>query len=213
MTFLELLHFLDSFGFGKLKQKTRLIKMAVLPINIYGDEILRQKAKKVTKVDDKLLSFIEDMFETMKKSDGIGLAATQVGKRIQILVADISEIEGYEHIKPMVVINPKILLSEGESSMEEGCLSLPGLRVNVKRPEKIRLRYNDIDMKEHIEDYEGLAARVLQHEIDHLNGKLIIDYLSKTEKEKVKPLLDKMIKREIEVHYPITGYQVLEKSR
>jgi len=187
--------------------------MAVLPINIYGDEILRQKAKKVTKVDDKLLNFIEDMFETMKKSDGIGLAATQVGQRVQVLVADISEIEGYEHTKPMVVINPKILVTDGESSMEEGCLSLPGLRVNVKRPDKIRLRYNDIDMKEYIEDFEGLAARVLQHEIDHLNGRLIIDYLSKTEKEKIKPLLEKMIKREIEVHYPITGYQVLEKSR
>lgn len=185
--------------------------MSVLPINIYGDEILRQKAKKVTRIDDNILRFIEDMFETMKFSDGIGLAATQVGKRLQILVADISEVEGYEHTKPMVVINPKIILENGESEMEEGCLSLPTLRVNVKRPEKIRLRYNDIEMKEHIEDFEGLKARVLQHEIDHLNGKLIIDYLSKVEKEKVKPLLEKMIKREIEVKYPITTYQVVSK--
>ncbi len=185
--------------------------MAILPINIYGDEILRQKAKKVTKLDDSILNFIEDMFETMKQSDGIGLAATQVGRRLQILIADVSEIEGYEHTKPMIVINPKILLSEGESTMEEGCLSLPGLRVNVTRPEKIRLRYNDLELKEHIEDFDGLQARVLQHEIDHLNGKLIIDYLSKTEREKVKPLLEKMIKREIEVHYPITSYQVQPK--
>lgn len=185
--------------------------MAVLPINIYGDQILRQKARKVTKLDDKLFMFINDMFETMDKSDGIGLAATQVGKRIQVLVADISKIEGYENTKPMVVINPKIIFSEGEGVMEEGCLSLPGLRVNVKRPEKIRLRYNDIELKEHIEDFDGLAARVLQHEIDHLNGKLIIDYLSPTEKEKIKPLLDKMLKREIEVHYPITGYQVVSR--
>ncbi|MCX8056236.1 MAG: peptide deformylase [Ignavibacteria bacterium] len=185
--------------------------MAVLPINIYGDEILRQKAKKVTKIDGEFLKFIEDLFETMKQSDGIGLAATQVGKRLQVLVADISEVEGYENTKPMVVINPKIILTEGESEMEEGCLSLPGLRVNVKRPEKIRLKYNDIELKEHIEDFEGLQARVLQHEIDHLNGKLIIDYLSKTEKEKVKPLLEKMIKREFEVHYPVTSYQVISK--
>ncbi len=185
--------------------------MAILPINIYGDEILRQKAKKITKIDDNIIKFIEDMFETMKQSDGIGLAATQVGKRLQVLVADISEIEGFEHTQPMVVINPKIILTDGESEMEEGCLSLPGLRVNVKRPEKIRLKYNDIEMKEHIEDFEGLQARVLQHEIDHLNGKLIVDYLSKSEKERVKPLLDKMIKREIEVHYPITAYQVVSK--
>lgn len=185
--------------------------MAVLPINIYGDEILRQKAKKITKIDENILKFIEDMYETMKQSDGIGLAATQVGKRLQVLIADVSEIEGYEHTKPMVVINPKIILTEGESEMEEGCLSLPGLRVNVKRPEKIRLKYNDLEMKEHIEDFAGLQARVLQHEIDHLNGKLIVDYLSKTEKEKIKPLLDKMVKREIEVHYPITSYQVVTK--
>lgn len=185
--------------------------MAVLPINIYGDEILRQKAKKITKIDENILKFIEDMYETMKQSDGIGLAATQVGKRLQVLIADVSEIEGYEHTKPMVVINPKIILTEGESEMEEGCLSLPGLRVNVKRPEKIRLKYNDLEMKEHIEDFSGLQARVLQHEIDHLNGKLIVDYLSKTEKEKIKPLLDKMVKREIEVHYPITSYQVVTK--
>lgn len=185
--------------------------MAVLPINIYGDEILRQKAKKITKIDDNILKFIEDMFETMKQSDGIGLAATQVGKRLQILVADISEVEGFEHTQPMVVLNPKIILTDGESEMEEGCLSLPGLRVNVKRPEKIRLKYNDLEMKEHIEDFEGLQARVLQHEIDHLNGKLIIDYLSKTEKEKIKPLLERMIKREFEVHYPVTAYQVMAK--
>ncbi len=185
--------------------------MAVLPINIYGDEILRQKAKKITKIDDILLRFIEDMFETMKQSDGIGLAATQVGKRIQVLVADISEVEGYENTKPMIVINPKILLSEGEMEMEEGCLSLPGLRVNVRRPERIKLKYNDIELKEHIEDFDGLMARVLQHEIDHLNGKLIIDYLSKTEKEKIKPILEKMTKREFEVSYPITSFQVLSK--
>lgn len=185
--------------------------MSVLPINIYGDEILRHKAKKITKIDDNILKFIEDMFETMKQSDGIGLAATQVGKRWQILIADISEVEGYEHTKSMVVINPKIILSEGESEMEEGCLSLPGLRVNVKRPEKIRLKYNDLELKEYIEDFQGLQARVLQHEIDHLNGKLIIDYLSKNEKEKIKPLLDKMIKREIEVHYPVTAYQIISK--
>lgn len=185
--------------------------MAILPINIYGDEILRQKAKKITRIDENILKFVEDLFETMKKSDGIGLAATQVGKRLQILVADISEVEGYENTQPMVVINPKIILTEGESEMEEGCLSLPNLRVNVKRPEKIRLKYNDIEMKEHIEDFQGLQARVLQHEIDHLNGKLIIDYLSKTEKEKIKPILDKMIKREFEVSYPVTAYQVISK--
>lgn len=185
--------------------------MAVLPINIYGDEILRQKAKKITKIDDNLLRFIEDMYETMKESDGIGLAATQVGKRLQILVADISEVEGYENTKPMIVINPKILLTEGEMEMEEGCLSLPGLRVNVRRPVKIKLKYNDLELKEHIEDFDGLMARVLQHEIDHLNGKLIIDYLSKTEKEKIKPILEKMTKREFEVSYPITSYQVLSK--
>lgn len=185
--------------------------MAILPINIYGDEILRQKAKKVTRIDENILKFVEDLFETMKHSDGIGLAATQVGKRLQILVADISEVEGYENTRPMIVINPKIILTEGESEMEEGCLSLPGLRVNVKRPEKIRLKYNDIEMKEHIEDFQGLQARVLQHEIDHLNGKLIIDYLSKTEKEKIKPILDKMIKREFEVSYPVTSYQVVSK--
>lgn len=179
--------------------------MAVLPINIYGDEILRQKTKKITRIDEKLLNFIEDMFDTMKTSNGIGLAANQVGKRIKLLIADVSNVEGYENTKPFVVINPKILSFDGEDVMEEGCLSLPGLRVNVRRPTKIKLKYNDLELKEHIEEFDGLIARVFQHEIDHLNGKLIIDYLNQTEKEKVKPYLEQIKQRKIEVNYPITG--------
>ncbi len=180
----------------------------MLKINVYGDEILRQKAKIITKVDSKLIYLVDEMFKTMKASGGIGLAANQVGKRIQLLVVDVTEVEGYEKTKPMVVINPKIISSEGESEIEEGCLSLPEIRVNVKRPAKIKLKYKDLNLIEHVEEFDGLIARVLQHEIDHLNGRLIIDYLTKTEKEKIKPLLEKIKKREFEAKYSVSPLQV-----
>lgn len=176
----------------------------MLPINVYGDKILKQKAKKVLKVDQRTLQLIRDMLETMKESDGVGLAANQVGSRDSIIIADLSHVEGYEKSKPIVAINPEILSGEGKSTYEEGCLSLPGIRLNIERPEKIKLRFQDTDLNFHEEDFDGLFGRVLQHEIDHLNGILLTDRISDEEKKNIEEDLDKILNREVELNYQIS---------
>ncbi len=181
--------------------------MAKLPINIVGDKILRQKAKKVTTTDDSTVEFIKDMFDTLHASDGVGLAANQVGSRDAILIADLSHVEGYEETDPIVVINPKIIKSEGNSTYEEGCLSLPGIKLEITRPEKVLLRYQDTDLNTHEENFSGLFARVIQHEIDHLNGKLIIDYLEEEALKNLEPELQKLKAREIEVPYSVSVHE------
>ncbi|MBM4175715.1 MAG: peptide deformylase [Ignavibacteria bacterium] len=178
--------------------------MSVLPINVYGDKILKQKAKKVQNVDQKTLQLIQDMFETMRESDGVGLAANQVGVRDSIIVADLSQVEGYEDTKPTVIINPEIILGEGNSSYEEGCLSLPGIRLNIERPERIKLRFQDTDLIIHEKYFEGLFGRVLQHEIDHLNGVLLTDRISDEEKKNLNESLNNIVNRTVEVNYEIS---------
>ena len=118
-----------------------MIFMAVLPIYTYGTSVLRKKAVKITEITDGLITLVKDMFETMHASSGIGLAANQVGSLLRVLVVDISDMEGYEEQKPLVILNPEILIQNGSSEMEEGCLSIPGLRNSVTRSEKISLRY------------------------------------------------------------------------
>jgi peptide deformylase len=140
----------------------------------------------------------------MKESDGVGLAANQVGSRNAIIIADLSQVEGYEDTKPLVAINPEIISNEGKSTYEEGCLSLPGIRLNIERPEKIRLRFQDTDLNLREENFEGLFGRVLQHEIDHLNGILIIDFISDDERKNIEEELNKISRRELEINYKIT---------
>ena len=144
-----------------------------LDIVTYPDPILRQIAEPVTEVDDALLEFVEKMGVTMYEDDGVGLAAPQVGVSKRIIVVDAGE--GFH-----AVFNPEISTPENHDfeSVEEGCLSLPGIHVDVKRPDRIILKGMNEKGETFEQEYEGMMARVFQHETDHLNGKLIIDYAS-----------------------------------
>ncbi len=145
-------------------------------IRYIGDPILRKKAEKITEFDEKLQKFVEDMMEVMYVEDGIGLAAPQIGFSKQVIVVDASELVEDEEARAF--INPKILSSEGQETKEEGCLSIPGVREEVTRPEKILLEYQDVEGKVYKEEFDGWMARILQHEIDHLNGILFVDRIS-----------------------------------
>jgi len=148
----------------------------MLKLRYIGDEILRQPATDVDSFDSDLEGLVGDMMQLMHESDGIGLAAPQVGISKRLLVVDISSME--EESQPAAFINPVIIESSGESTLEEGCLSIPGVRENVTRPEKIILKYQTPSGEKMSEPFDGWMARVLQHEIDHLNGILFIDHLS-----------------------------------
>ncbi len=144
-------------------------------IRLIGDDVLRDKAEEVTLFDDQLKTLVDDMIETMHESDGIGLAAPQVGISQRILVTDVSPVES--GFGPQAFINPVILETEGEAELEEGCLSIPGVRENVTRPEEILLKFQTVEGEDRTEKYTGWMSRVLQHEIDHLDGILFIDHL------------------------------------
>lgn len=179
--------------------------MPILPITVCGDKILRKKAAKVTEIDDKIIGIISDMFETMRNASGIGLAANQIGFNKQIFVVDISPVEGYEKYKPIAMINPRIVSKSDEtSSVEEGCLSIPELRADIIRPKAINIAYYDVDMKEHNIEADELFARVIQHEYDHLQGVLFIDYLDEEMKKRYKKQLNKIKKRKLEIDYPVS---------
>jgi peptide deformylase len=152
-----------------------------LKIRIIGDDILREVATEVDEFDDKLVMLGEEMIQFMHDSDGIGLAAPQIGISKRILVTDISPIE--EDAKPQVFVNPTIIESMGECTLEEGCLSIPEVREDVTRPEEILLKYSTTSGEEKTEKFSGWMARVLQHEIDHLDGVLFVDYLSPIKKK------------------------------
>ncbi len=150
--------------------------MALLPIRLYGDPVLRQKCAPVPEVTDEIRALAADMIETMFDAPGIGLAAPQVGRPIRMLVADATTHDGGDG--PRAFINPEILESWGEWNFDEGCLSVPGLTAELTRPEAIRLRFRDESGAVREEEFHRVWARVLQHEIDHLDGRLFVDYLS-----------------------------------
>ena len=172
--------------------------MAALPIYVYGTEALKKKAKPVKEISDKTIQLIQDMFETMHSSNGIGLAANQVGVLEQILVIDLSDMEEYKETKPMAVINPQVIEEEGEWEMEEGCLSLPEIRDVVNRPEKVTVKFHDANLREQRIEASGMLGRVLQHEIDHLNGILITDHLSSAKRALLRSKLKKISKGDFE---------------
>jgi peptide deformylase len=179
--------------------------MAILPVTIYGDKILRKKLDKVEDVDFKTIELIRNMFDTMRNSNGIGLAANQVGVNKSIFVIDISIVEGYENYKPLAVINPEITFSSKEKVfMEEGCLSIPEVRYEIERPSKIIIKFFDSDMKEQTLEAGNLLARVLQHEFDHVQGILFTDYFDAKAKKQFKSVLNKIRNRKVDVGYPIT---------
>jgi peptide deformylase len=161
--------------------------MAKLTILEFPDPRLRKKAAPVDVVDDKLRALIDDMFETMYAAPGIGLAATQVDVHRRLLVADVSS----DKSDPHVFINPVIVEKDGVTVTEEGCLSVPGYYEEVKRAEHIRVRYLDRDGRECEGEFEGLLAVCVQHEIDHLDGKLFVDYLSEAKRTRIRRKLEK----------------------
>ena len=167
--------------------------MALMEVVHYGDPILRKKCNKVEEFKG-LNKLIDDMFDTMYEENGIGLAANQVGVDLNLFIIDISDIEE-EGESIHIFINGEIIDSSGESWFEEGCLSIPDVRLDVKRPEAITFKYQDLDGKIHTDEIEGLLARAIQHEVDHLNGVFIIDRVSKTTKITVDKEL-KAIKKE-----------------
>ncbi len=161
--------------------------MAILDILKFPDPRLRNSAKPVTEVDESVRKLAQDMLETMYDAPGIGLAATQVGVARQVIVIDISE----DRDDPLVLINPEILEAEGEEEMEEGCLSVPGFYDTVKRAERVKLKAMNLEGEEFTRDLDGLLAVCVQHEIDHLHGKLFVDYLSRLKRERIRKKLEK----------------------
>jgi peptide deformylase len=179
--------------------------MSVIPITVYGDKVLREKTKPIKNIDDAVIENIRDMFETMRNASGIGLAANQVGLNKSIFVVDLSPIEGYEEMDPLVMINPEIISESDEIvTIEEGCLSLPLLRADVDRPEAIEIKYIDTDENEMIMEADDWLARVIQHEYDHLLGKMIPDRVEAELKKKLKDQLIDISQRKVEIDYPIT---------
>ena len=164
--------------------------MALLTILHYPDERLRTRAQPVTTVDATIQKLIDDMFETMYAAPGIGLAATQVNVHLRILVMDISE----QRNQPLIFINPEILENQGTQEYEEGCLSVPGFYESVERSASIRVRALGRDGKSFELAAEGLLAVCIQHEIDHLDGKLFVDYLSQLKRSRIRKKLEKSAK-------------------
>ena len=170
--------------------------MAVLEILEFPDPRLRTVAKPVSEVDDRIRALIDDMFDTMYEAPGIGLAASQVDVHEQIVVIDISE----DRSEPLVFINPEItVLDEELFQYDEGCLSVPGFYEAVQRPRHIRVNALDRDGKPFEMEPEGLLAVCIQHEQDHLLGKLFVDYISPLQRNRIRGKLEKKHKREAKV--------------
>ena len=161
--------------------------MAVLEILHFPDPRLRTKAQPVGKVDESIRRVVDDMLETMYAAPGIGLAATQVNVPWRLLVLDVSE----DRSAPRCFINPQIVARDGDEEMEEGCLSVPGVYDRVRRAERIRVRALDRDGQPFELDADGLLAVCIQHEIDHLDGKLFVDYLSTLKRQRIRKKLEK----------------------
>lgn len=179
--------------------------MSIMPISVYGDSILRERLKPVRMVDDELIENIQDMFETMREANGIGLAANQVGLNKKLFIMDLRGLEEYSDFKPLVIINPEILeYSDEIITMEEGCLSLPNLRTDVERSEMIKLKYLDTDEEEQILDADSWLARVILHEYDHLIGKMIPDRVDARTKNSLKGELINIMKRDVDINYLLT---------
>jgi peptide deformylase len=168
--------------------------MAILHICTYPEEILHQRAEPITEIDEEVVKLVDHMAETMYSAPGIGLAATQVGVAKQVLVADIAPRRPESEL--IVLINPEIVAAEGEVIFEEGCLSVPDYQAEVKRNERITVRGLNLKGEEVEIEAEGLLAIVLQHEIDHLNGILFIDRLSKLKRDLYKRRLKKKVAKE-----------------
>jgi len=167
-------------------------------IRIYklGEEVLREKAVPIEKVTDEIKTLIGDMFEAMIDANGVGLAAPQVGKKLRLFVAVADD-----DVK-RVFINPQIVsTSEEVGDYEEGCLSIPKINEKVPRPDKIKIKYLDETFREHEDEFEGYFARVIQHECDHIDGKMFVDHISPLRKQLIKSKLADIVKRKTTCSY------------
>jgi peptide deformylase len=162
--------------------------MAILSILQYPDERLHKVARKVEKIDDTIRKLVRDMAETMYSAPGIGLAATQIDRHIQLIVLDVSET----HDELKVFINPELLESRGEKNNEEGCLSVPGIYEKVSRAEHIKVRAQDEHGKTFTLEAEGLLAVCIQHEMEHLQGKVFVEHLSQLKQSRIRAKLKKL---------------------
>lgn len=180
--------------------------MSILPIVTYNDPVLRKKTEPIKDHSEFVSELVDNMIETMYNSDGVGLAAPQIGKSLRLFVMDGDPIMDEEDEKygVLVFINPEIVEKKGKKiAMDEGCLSIPDVREKVFRPETIVIKYKDRDFKEQEKEFSGWMARIIQHEFDHLNGILFIDYLSSFRKRMIRSDLTEIETGEIEVEYPI----------
>jgi len=166
--------------------------MALLDILHFPDSRLRTVAKPVVDFDENLRQLVSDMFETMYEAPGIGLAATQVDHHIRLLVMDVSDGRN----KPRCLINPRIIAADGDEEMDEGCLSVPGYYEKVRRAEHIRVSAQDENGDNYEFEAEGLEAVCIQHEMDHLDGKLFVDYLSALKRNRIRSKLIKAQKQQ-----------------
>jgi peptide deformylase len=179
----------------------------IYPIVMYGDSVLRKRALDIENGTD-LGALIQDMFETMYAAKGIGLAAPQIGKSIRLFIVDGSPLDeepDMENFKK-TFINPQIISEAGEPwPFEEGCLSIPNIREDVLRKELLKIRYHDVQWQLHEEEYSGMKARIIQHEYDHIEGKLFIDYLTPLKKRMLKGKLNDISKGEVDTEYRIAA--------
>lgn len=183
----------------------------IYPIVAYGDPVLRKPTRFIEKDEVDLKKLSEDMFQTMHGANGVGLAAPQIGLNIRVFVVDatpFAEKDEDEEGDPTLAefkktfINPEILEETGEEwAFEEGCLSIPGIRGDVYRPSTLKIRYRDTDWNEFEEEYSGMAARIIQHEYDHLLGKLFVDYLPTLKKQFIKKKLTDISKGNVDADY------------
>ncbi len=175
----------------------------IYPIVAYGDPVLKKVAVDIEKGSAEVKELAEDMFETMYESHGVGLAAPQIGKSIRMFVVDAEPLDE-EKLKGFkkIFINPVILEENGnEWAFEEGCLSIPGIRADIYRKERIKIRYYDTDWNERTEEFDGYAARVIQHEYDHIQGILFTDYLSAMKKRLLKSKLTDISRGQVKAEY------------
>lgn len=179
----------------------------ILPIYTLGQPVLRKVAEEITPEYPNLKELLENMYETMNKADGVGLAAPQVGLPIRVFVIDLDcmseDVPEYKDFRK-VFINPEILeLGGEEENYEEGCLSLPGIHETVKRMNKVRMRYLDENFVEHDEWIDGFQARVVQHEYDHLDGKVFVDRISALRRQLIKGKLNALLKGKAHCTYKV----------
>jgi peptide deformylase len=179
----------------------------IYPIVMYGDPVLRQRATDIPAGTD-LSQLIEDMYETMHNASGIGLAAPQIGKSMRIFIVDGTIIEDEPSMADFkkAFINPVMLEELGEAwEYEEGCLSIPNIREKIERKERLRIRYYDQSWKQCEEEFDGMKARIIQHEYDHLEGKMFVDYLTPLKKRLLKGKLSDISKGKVDTEYRISA--------